>query len=204
MKATPFPLRRSRPRARRTPNPQGPRAPVVQAFSAAKTSLSILRPIVMETVSTAGNARGPKRAKPLPIGGVQPWRSRPPARLAPRRRSPPTGPGPVPGPVSGPVPGPIRFGGYVECSFAQNGRDDALEPRLPAGRAQGPLTLCVNLIAERLAGGACDEWAHPCPARASAYFGAPASRSAISSASMRPAPMDSRASLLNLNNRGCS
>lgn len=61
---------------------------------------------------------------------------------------------------------PVHFGGYVEYSFGQNGRDDALELKLLAERQQGPLTLRLNLIAERPVGGASDEWEHAYAARA--------------------------------------
>lgn len=61
---------------------------------------------------------------------------------------------------------PVHFGGYVEYSFGQNGRDDALELKLLAERQQGPLTLRFNLIAERPIGGVSDEWEHAYAARA--------------------------------------
>jgi len=61
---------------------------------------------------------------------------------------------------------PMHFGGYVEYAFGQNGRDDTLELKLLAERQQGPLTLRLNLIAERPIGGASDEWEHAYAARA--------------------------------------
>lgn len=61
---------------------------------------------------------------------------------------------------------PVHLGGYVEYSFGQNGRDDALELKLLAERQQGPLTLRLNLIAERPVGGASDQWEHAYAARA--------------------------------------
>lgn len=61
---------------------------------------------------------------------------------------------------------PVHFGGYVEYAFGQNGRDDELELKLLAERQQGPLTMRLNLIAERLIGGASDNWEHAYAARA--------------------------------------
>jgi hypothetical protein len=61
---------------------------------------------------------------------------------------------------------PVHFGGYVEYSLGQNGRDDALEFKLLAERRQGPLTARFNLIAERPIGGASEEWEHAYAARA--------------------------------------
>lgn len=61
---------------------------------------------------------------------------------------------------------PVYFGGYVEYSFGQNGRDDALEFKLLAERQRGPFTARMNLIAERPIDGASQEWEHAYAARA--------------------------------------
>ena len=62
---------------------------------------------------------------------------------------------------------PVHLGGYVEYAFGQNGRDDAVEFKLLAQHRQGPLTMRLNLIAERpIGGGSSDEWEHSYAARA--------------------------------------
>lgn len=61
---------------------------------------------------------------------------------------------------------PVHFGSYVEYAFGQNGRDDAIEFKLLAERRQGPLTMRLNLIAERPIGGASEDWEHAYAARA--------------------------------------
>lgn len=61
---------------------------------------------------------------------------------------------------------PVHLGAYVEYAFGQDGRDDELELKLLAERTQGPLTMRLNLIAERPIGAASDEWTHAYAARA--------------------------------------
>lgn len=56
---------------------------------------------------------------------------------------------------------PVHFGGYVEYAFGQNERDDMVEFKLLAERRSRPLTVRLNLIAERHVGGnASDLWEH--------------------------------------------